>query len=156
MLRFAVAALACLVLAGPADARPKKARVAAQESSQCVYDNSGRVRCPAGFQRTQRHASASRGDPRPSKWCGWWMRRQLNVADRAGNRAIWWARYGTNAHRPAVGAIVVWRHHVGIITGKTASGWVVKSGNDGHAVRERERSLRGAVAFRWPNQWAGL
>ncbi|OYX79544.1 MAG: hypothetical protein B7Y77_01735 [Bradyrhizobium sp. 35-63-5] len=89
------------------------------------------------------------------------MRQWLNVADRAGNRALWWARYGTNAHGPAVGAIVVWSHgrgrgHVGIITARTESGWVVKSGNDGHAIRERVRSVKNAVAFRWPNRWAAL
>ena len=42
------------------------------------------------------------------------------------------------------------RGHVGIITGKTARGWVVLSGNDGNAVRERVRSVSNAIAFRWP------
>jgi hypothetical protein len=89
-------------------------------------------------------------DPRPRAWCGWWMRRHLGVADRAGNLARWWARYGSAAHGPAIGVIVVWRHHVGIITGKGEQGWIVKSGNDGNAVRERERSLRGVIAYRYP------
>jgi hypothetical protein len=45
-----------------------------------------------------------------------------------------------------VGAVVVWSHHVGEITGRTASGeWVVRSGNDGGQVRERPRSVAGAV-----------
>jgi hypothetical protein len=45
-----------------------------------------------------------------------------------------------------VGAVVVWRHHVGIITGRAANGhWIVKSGNDGGRVRERARSVAGAV-----------
>lgn len=82
------------------------------------------------------------------------MRQWLGVADRGGNLARWWARYGSNAHGPAVGAIVVWRHHVGLITGRGSDGWVVKSGNDGRAVRERERSLRGVIAYRWPNGMA--
>jgi hypothetical protein len=42
----------------------------------------------------------------------------------------------------------VWRHHVGIITGREGSGWIIKSGNDGHTVRERVRSISGAIAFR--------
>ena len=43
-------------------------------------------------------------------------------------------------------AVVVWPHHVGMITGRTASGqWIVKSGNDGGRVRERPRSVKGAV-----------
>ena len=99
-------------------------------------------------------ASAQAHDPRPHAWCGWWMRHHLGVADTAGNLARWWAHYGSPSHGPAVGALVVWRHHVGLITGRTAQGWVVISGNDNHAVRERERSLRGAIAFRWPNGMA--
>ena len=68
------------------------------------------------------------------------------------NRNLWlarnWASVGNNAGGPRVGAVVVWRHHVGIITGRAGNQWVVKSGNDGHAVRERPRSLAGAIAFR--------
>jgi hypothetical protein len=88
---------------------------------------------------------------KPRAWCGWWMRKHLGVANPAGNLARWWAGYGRPAHGPHVGAIVVWRHHVGRITGRTADGrWIVKSGNDGHRVRERPRSVAGAIAFRWP------
>ncbi|TMJ02624.1 MAG: hypothetical protein E6G97_11950 [Alphaproteobacteria bacterium] len=67
-------------------------------------------------------------------------------------RDLWlarnWARVGHNAGRPGIGVVVVWRHHVGIITGRTGGAWVVKSGNDGHTVRERPRSLSAAIAFR--------
>jgi hypothetical protein len=106
---------------------------------------------PRHEKRILSHASPDR---RPSAWCGWWLRRQLGVSDRGFNLARRWAGYGTNAHGPAVGAIVVWPHHVGLITGRTGTGFLVKSGNDGHRVRERERSLRGAIAFRWPNRTA--
>ncbi|MDX2318439.1 MAG: hypothetical protein QNK44_08550 [Hyphomicrobiaceae bacterium] len=42
--------------------------------------------------------------------------------------------------------MVVWPHHVGTITGRTASGqWSIKSGNDGGRVRERPRSVKGGV-----------
>jgi hypothetical protein len=99
-------------------------------------------------QSAKRHHYAS--DPRPARWCGWWMRHHLGVADKAGNRARWWARYGTRAGGPAPGVIVVWPHHVGIITGRGEDGWIVKSGNDGGRVRERERSLRGVIAYRVP------
>ena len=78
------------------------------------------------------------------------MRHYLVVRNRAGNRARWWAHYGERAPGPGKGRLVVWPHHVGIITGRTEAGWVVKSGNDGHRVRERVRSLRGAIAFREP------
>jgi hypothetical protein len=100
---------------------------------------------------TYRHIDYNGHDPRPRAWCGWWMRHLLGVADRSFNLAREWAHYGSNAGGPRAGAIVVWRHHVGIIVAQGSGGrWLVKSGNDGHAVRERERSLAGAIAFRWP------
>ncbi len=82
--------------------------------------------------------------PRPRKWCGWYMRTrhgggpQFNVA--------WnWRKYGSPA-APQVGAIVVWRHHVGEIVGRAANGmWIVLSGNDGGRVRQRARSIAGAL-----------
>jgi len=99
----------------------------------------------------------SAGDPRPQAWCGWQMRQWLGVADRRFNLARAWARFGQPAGGPEVGVVVVWRHHVGLITGRGGAGWIVKSGNDGHAVRERVRSLRGAIAFRRPGSgWASL
>jgi hypothetical protein len=59
----------------------------------------------------------------------------------AGN----WKSWGSPT-APRVGAVVVWNHHVGLITGQTADGqWIVKSGNDGGRVRERPRSVKGAV-----------
>lgn len=82
-------------------------------------------------------------------WCGCYMRRVVGRdPGPAYNLARNWAHYGrpTYAH---VGAIVVWPHHVGRIVGRTHSGeFIVLSGNDGHAVRERARSLAGAIAFR--------
>ena len=85
---------------------------------------------------------------RPRAWCGWWLGNHLGMA----NRNLWlarnWASVGRNAGGPRVGAIVVWRHHVGIITGRAGGKWIVKSGNDGNAVRERPRSIAGAIAFR--------
>ncbi len=85
-------------------------------------------------------------------WCGCFMRHLMGVADAAYNLARNWARYGHNAGGPAPGVIVVWPHHVGRIVRAGSGGrWVVLSGNDGHAVRERERSLAGAIAFRSPS-----
>ncbi len=81
---------------------------------------------------------------RPRKWCGWWMRTQLGGGPHL-NVAWNWSKYGSPSG-PQVGAVVVWRHHVGIITGRAANGkWIVKSGNDGGRVRERARSVKGAV-----------
>ena len=81
---------------------------------------------------------------RPSQWCGWWMRTQLGGGPEY-NLAANWRNWGRAAHA-LVGAVVVWPHHVGIITGQKSNGqWIVKSGNDGGAVRERARSVSGAV-----------
>ncbi|MCB1520721.1 MAG: hypothetical protein KDJ37_09110 [Hyphomicrobiaceae bacterium] len=56
-----------------------------------------------------------------------------------------WRNYGSAAS-PQVGAVVVWRHHVGQIVGQAANGrWLVQSGNDGGRVRTRARSIAGAV-----------
>lgn len=102
-------------------------------------------------QGAQRHYGrrtyASRGRSaggRPGAWCGWWMRTQLGGGPEY-NLAANWRRYGRSSG-PQVGAVVVWAHHVGIITGRSSNGrWIVKSGNDGNRVRERAQSVAGAV-----------
>ena len=86
---------------------------------------------------------------RPAAWCGWYMRSQVGSDPGPNyNLARSWAHYGSNAGGPSVGTIVVWRHHVGKIVGQQNGQWIVQSGNDGHAVRARPRSLAGAIAFR--------
>ena len=93
------------------------------------------------------HRSTSR-DGRPRSWCGWYMRQRKGVADRSYNLARNWARWGSPS-KPKAGAVVVWRSHVGEIVdyqgGCTAT---VHSGNDGGAVRTRERNICNAIAFR--------
>jgi hypothetical protein len=90
-----------------------------------------------------RYAHASAGS-RPARWCGWWMRTQKGGGPEL-NLAANWKHWGQPSG-PRVGAVVVWSHHVGEITGRTASGeWIVRSGNDGGQVRERPRSVAGAV-----------
>jgi hypothetical protein len=103
----------------------------------------------AGGMRRSRASSTGRltraaVGGRPAKWCGWWLRTQKGGGPEY-NRAWSWSRWG-NASAPRVGAVVVWPNHVGIITGRAANGqWIVKSGNDGGMVRERPRSVAGAV-----------
>jgi hypothetical protein len=93
---------------------------------------------------SERVSSRSGLGPRPSRWCGWWMRSQIGGGPEL-NLARNWKSWG----RPSaarVGAVVVWNHHVGMITGQTDDGqWIIKSGNDGGRVRERVRSVKGAV-----------
>jgi hypothetical protein len=60
------------------------------------------------------------------------------------NLARNWAHWG-RAGSAGIGAVVVWPHHVGKIVGQQNGEWVIESGNDGHAVRVRPRS----IAIRW-------
>ena len=91
-------------------------------------------------------AARARGLP----WCGAYMADKLGYHGAAG-RDLWvarnWAGVG-HATSPHIGAIVVWRHHVGQIVGQENGEWVINSGNDGHAVRSRARSLVGVIAIR--------
>jgi len=100
-----------------------------------------------GFGRTAFNQPRLGG--RPSAWCGWYARSLVGSdPGPAFNLARNWAHWG-RASGPGVGVMVVWPHHVGMITGRTSNGqWIVRSGNDGHAVRERPRSIAGAIAFR--------
>lgn len=117
---------------------------------------------PSPWKRMERKDAVTyRGNvevgARPYAWCGWWLQTYTGVTSAAThlnlNRAIEWAQVG-RATTPSIGAIVVWRHHVGKITGVAANGrYLVMSGNSGgrrgaRTVTERPRSLRGAVAFR--------
>lgn len=82
-------------------------------------------------------------------WCGCFMRHVEGVSSKSYNLARQWAHWGV-ATVAQVGAIVVWPHHVGKIVGGSPGHWLVLSGNDGHRVRERYRSVAGAIAFRRP------
>lgn len=104
---------------------------------------------PAFETYPQRTADSGRDDRRPAEWCGWEMRRLVSGdPGPAYNLARNWAHWGRSG--PAgVGAIVVWPHHVGKIVGQENGAWVIESGNDGHALRTRPRSIAGAIAIRW-------
>jgi hypothetical protein len=90
-----------------------------------------------------------RDQARPAAWCGWEMRRLVGADPGPSfNLARNWAHWGRPG--PAgIGAVVVWPHHVGKIVGRRDGEWVIESGNDGHALRTRPRSIAGAIAIRW-------
>lgn len=102
------------------------------------------------------HASGRPAQCPPRAWCGCWLAQHLGLGDRALWLARNWSRIGSPAHGPAPGVIAVWPHHVGQVTGVPGPGRIVLlSGNDGRAVRERERSSRGVIAWRWiGGRWA--
>lgn len=136
----AVGALVLLSIASPVEAQTFA------PSGQIVWDEGG----PHRVSRHSRHRveDAPRSyagiGPRPRRWCGWWMRTQKGGGPEF-NVAWNWRKWGSPSG-PQVGAVVVWRHHVGIITGRTERGqWIVRSGNDGGRVRERPRSVAGAI-----------
>jgi hypothetical protein len=121
----------------------RASRSAHRTSRYHHYARSGSTRShhASRGQSTRSHHSAG---AKPSRWCGWWMRTQKGGGPEL-NLARNWRNWGRPSG-PRVGAVVVWSHHVGMITGRTASGqWIVKSGNDGGRVRERPRSVSGAV-----------
>jgi hypothetical protein len=126
--------------------RKSGTRYAYRSGKRHGYANRGRVHrqyAQRRYHRGRRYASAG-GGGRPRAWCGWWMRTQLGGGPEY-NLAANWRHYGRPSG-PRVGAVVVWPHHVGMITGRASNGmWIVKSGNDGNAVRERARSVAGAV-----------
>jgi hypothetical protein len=123
---------------------PRKSYSHISVTAQARAGGRGRAGASARVYAEAGSKSARGVGPRPSAWCGWWMRTQKGGGPEL-NLAHNWAHWGRPSG-PQVGAVVVWSHHVGMITGRSASGeWIVKSGNDGGRVRERPRSVAGAV-----------
>lgn len=159
-MRAAIAAAALVLSVSAAAASPSHddRYAVAWTSARDVVDavrtrrSQARKSYPRRHHHSRRHGKrihgAARVAGRPRAWCGWWLGQHLGLVDRKLWLARNWVTVGHHAAGPGVGVIVVWRHHVGIITGRTARGWVVKSGYDGHAVRERVRSVAGAIAYR--------
>ena len=116
------------------------------EARRCISDKAGYQRTVSHrvHQKRRTHTARSSVEGRPRQWCGWWMRTQKGGGPDL-NLAANWRRWGSPSG-PQIGAVAVWPHHVGMITGRTTNGqWIIKSGNDGGAVRERARSVAGAV-----------
>lgn len=134
-------------------------RIAAEKRAYRRYASRGDETYDAGSayesrptrRSGRRHVSSYSGrsygggaGARPRAWCGWWMRTQRGGGPEL-NLAWNWSKWGRPSG-PQVGAVVVWRHHVGEIVGRAPNGqWLVRSGNDGGAVRTRARSVAGAV-----------
>jgi hypothetical protein len=164
-VRVFTLAAACALSAGitTAEARPFDTSGNVQWENSDSDWSEGRRGARSEGTRGRRHARAERGGdfegrmnlgagsmrfsgvgPRPRQWCGWWMRTQRGGGPEF-NLAWNWRNYGRPT-TPQVGAVVVWRHHVGEIVGRASNGqWIVRSGNDGGAVRTRARSVAGAI-----------
>lgn len=122
-----------------------------QHHSQSIYSlqESGSTYLPSSsFHQLSKLPLSNRHWARPGKWCGWYMRKKLGVADPKYNLARNWARWG-QASPPQVGAVVVWRNHVGQIVGRNQQGqWLIESGNDGGKVKTRPWNLSKVIAYR--------
>lgn len=106
----------------------------------------------SGHQGTTYHrvgkASSGQHWKKPGRWCGWYMRKHLGVSDPKYNLARNWAKWG-QASSAQVGAVVVWRSHVGQIVGRNHKGqWLILSGNDGGRVKTRPWNLSKVIAYR--------
>lgn len=151
MLKTSLAALAGLglaLIAGATTATASKWQPAHTEWFSTNFSSqrsqSGQRADAGGRTKSARIEDASKLGGRPRAWCGWYMRTRHGGGPEM-NLAWNWSRYGSAAS-PQVGAIVVWRHHVGEIVGQAPNGqWIILSGNDGGQVRSRARSIAGAV-----------
>jgi hypothetical protein len=91
-------------------------------------------------------------------WCGWWLSHHLGYKDRNLYYVLNWLndKRFIRVPGPAVGQIAVFRRgksggHVGLVKGVPGPGKVMLlSGNDGNAVRLRERSTAGVIAYLVP------
>lgn len=127
--------------------RAERVRYATRQAKRYAVERTTTRRATArrSYASTASYSTGGHGaGPRPRAWCGWWMRTQRGGGAHL-NLAWNWSKWG-RASGPQVGAVVVWRHHVGEIVGRAPNGqWLVRSGNDGGAVRTRARSVAGAV-----------
>ncbi|MDQ8699357.1 hypothetical protein [Hyphomicrobium sp. LHD-15] len=127
--------------------RAERVRYATRQNKRYATHRSATRRAVAsrGYESAASYSGGGHGaGPRPRAWCGWWMRTQRGGGSHL-NLAWNWSKWGSPSG-PQVGAVVVWRHHVGEIVGRAPNGqWLVRSGNDGGAVRTRARSVAGAV-----------
>jgi hypothetical protein len=121
-----------------ASATPSLARPLYQGSAESSSASGYQSRASRSAHRTSRyplcaprlyalaHRRAGRGHStrstlavgaRPARWCGWWMRTQKGGGAEL-NLARNWKNWGRPSG-PRVGAVVVWSHHVGMVTGRT-------------------------------------
>ena len=106
-----------------------------QDRQEIVYHQAGK-------------ALSGQGWAKPSRWCGWYMRKRLGVMPSSYNVARNWTSYGRPTG-PQIGAVVVWRNHVGLIVGQNSKGqWLIESGNDGGKVKTRVWNLSKVIAYR--------
>jgi hypothetical protein len=153
LLVAAVSVVALILGASAADAKPRHGVHRHHVKHHVSKHRAQSVRHARRHGRhrvaTSRAPHRSGFGPRPSAWCGYFMRTHTGLKDPALNLARNWARVGSSAGGPAPGVIGVMRHHVFKVISVVGRGKVLAlSGNDGHAVRTRVRSTAGVFAWR--------
>lgn len=153
MIRALVVAAALLAFSTCAKAEPGDDRNPAQVAHHTKHQH--RAPAPVMFGgligEMRRYVGGN-----PTGWAHVWCGRFLDMALRRTGHAPGSAlarsykAYGRPAGGPCVGCIAVWPHHVGVVTAVAGGSVTVISGNDGRAVRERDRSVRGVIAWRMP------
>jgi uncharacterized protein (TIGR02594 family) len=101
---------------------------------------------------------STKTEARPSMWCGWWLAHHLGYNDSKLHYVLNWLddKRFTRVAGPAVGQIAVFRRgkrggHIGIVKGVPGPGKIILlSGNDGNAVRQRERLTAEVIAYLVP------
>jgi hypothetical protein len=123
-------------------------RAPTRDRAACLWIDTLLQRCtPAAVARPAPPQGRPEGCPARA-WCGCFLMSYFGLSDRSLWLARNWARIGQGVSGPQPGAIVVWRHHVGLIRSTDGDRILVLSGNDGRRVRERWRSTRGVIAYR--------
>ena len=93
----------------------------------------------------------SAAEARPAVWCGWFLRSEFGLLDKAHdnlNKASEWLRWGHRMNGPCAGCVAVGQHHVGKIEYQDTQGrWIVKQGNPYRYGPDR---MRWASTFRSP------
>jgi hypothetical protein len=149
----AVSVVSLVVSASAADAKPRhgahhhqvKHHVSKYRTQRVLHARRHRLHQVA----TTRTPHGKGFGPRPSAWCGYFMRMHTGLKDASLNLARNWAHAGSAAHGPAPGVIGVMRHHVFKVVSVIGPGKVLAlSGDDGHAIRTRVRSTAGVIAWR--------
>src|SRR5262245_36281611 len=101
--------------------RAKRERVASRQRGQKVRYAARRHHSSSSSSEVSYSSGGGHSaGARPRAWCGWWMRTQRGGGAHL-NLAWNWSKWGSPSG-PQVGAVVVWRHHVGEIVGRAANG----------------------------------
>src|SRR6185312_12846096 len=115
-LAFALLALTSAAQAAPCVETGTAMRPSCMGGNFLAGVRSIRVRLHRARHQASGRIAGGRPAGCPHAWCGCWLAAHFGFSDRSLWQARKWAGIGSPAHGPKIGAIAVWRHHVGQIT----------------------------------------